>query len=214
MRLSPKRATRLDAPSLSTQAGQRRTRGEKLLGSLAAVGVAASIMSVGAFADRRLLTVAAHSASKHRRPGINVTPHRLRPARALAPGDRIARIFDLSYRGRVASVVLTVKARRRSRLTARVNGLRISIHRCSRVWKKLRRSNSEICPGKRFVVLKQMRVPLRRRLAHLTLGRHRKDHLRLVLALPNGTDNMLQNQSATLVYRFTVGSRRRRRLSR
>ena len=147
------------------------------------------------------------------RPRLVASPARLAGAQGIAPGDRIERLVQLRVRGkgRFAAVYLTVRARRSSLLDAdKQHGLRVSIDRCSRKWRRQR--NAYTCPGKRYQVLAQRPLAGRARLRRLGLGGGRVGkrvaRLLLVLTLPAAADNRMQAQLTTVRYSFVGVARR------
>jgi hypothetical protein len=128
----------------------------------------------------------------------------IRPASVVAPGDRIERTIVLRLRGRaaLATVVLTVKAKRTSLLTDRRQGLLLSLDRCSKRWVRPSRGHSYTCRGRRTRLAIRKPV-LGGRKARLTLRRGAKAYLRLRLKLPIRAGDALQHQTSPLVYRFT-----------
>jgi hypothetical protein len=138
------------------------------------------------------------------RPALTLRVHTVRTAGGLAAGDTIQRRLDLRYgrRGHFARVILVTRARRRSRLDAdTVDGLQLSIDRCSVAW--TRRSGGPFqCAGRRWRVLGNAPALGRRRLRRLSLDPGRVDHLRLKLVLPPSAGNGFQHQTSKLVYRL------------
>jgi hypothetical protein len=162
------------------------------------VGAAASCAGLATYADpaQGAVTISAS------RPRLVVLARVLKPATAIAPGDRVNRALTLTARGRgFRRLLLTVKTKNASLLTGRDAGLRLSIRRCTRRW--VRRRSAYACPGRASVVLRPTPVVGRRRLAHAAIGRGKKMFLLLTLAMPAAAGNEFQNQTSTLVYRFT-----------
>ena len=181
----------------------RQGRPGRVLASVALVAAAAAVTALGlcaGFANASPLG----RASSHR-PKLSVTPRGLGSVGALAPGDRAERTLELRYRGRFAAVVLRLRASGSSLLRSDPSGgLRLTIERCSKRWTKKRGTRAYVCHGKRWTVLKTVRISGKRlRLKGLSLRAGRTDHLRLTVSLPASDGNALQGQTARVVYRLT-----------
>jgi spore coat-associated protein N len=173
----------------------------KLLKSAVVVIAATSFAVLGAAAG---LADASRGRVQAKRPQLLIAGRNVQRARAVAPGDRIERTIVLRVRGRgeLRVVALAIKAKRASLLTDRKQGLRLSLERCSRGWKRMLRAHSYTCRGRRTRLLARKPVLGRRRLG-LRLRREQKAYLRLTLTLPTQAGNVLEGQTSTLVYRFT-----------
>jgi hypothetical protein len=182
-----------------TGAPHRRSLTAKLFASIGVVGAAASCAGLATYADPARGAVAISAT----RPRLVVLGRALEPARAIAPGDRVDRTLTLTARGRgFRRLVLAVKTKNASALTLRDAGLQLSITRCTKRWARSR--SGYACRGSRDVVLKPVPVLGRRRLAHASLGRGKRLFLLVTVALPSAAGNEFQNQTSTLVYRFTA----------
>jgi len=172
----------------------------KLLKSAVVVGTASSFAVLGAAAD---LADASRGRLQAKGPQLLIAGRNVQRARAVAPGDSIERTIVLRVRGRgeLRVVALAVKAKRASLLTDRTQGLRLSMVRCSRRWKRRLRAHSYTCRGRRTRLVTRKPVLGRRRLG-LRLRRGEKAYLRLTLTLPTRAGNALEGQTSTLVYRF------------
>lgn len=126
-------------------------------------------------------------------------------AARVAPGDRIERMIVLRVRGRgsLRIVVLRVKARRKSLLTERRGGLRLSLERCSARWRRVAGSSAYKCRGTHKTLLTRVPVLGKRRLKGLVVAPGSKARLRLTLTLPSGAGNAFQGKTTKLLYRFT-----------
>src|SRR2546428_3966235 len=174
----------------------------KLLKSIAVVGTAASFAVLGASAG---LADANRGPVRGNGPKLLLAGRKVLRARAVAPGDRIERTIVLRVRGRgeLRVVAFAVKAKRSSLLTNRRQGLRLSLARCSRRWKRGVRAHPYRCRGRRTRLLSRKPVLGRRRLS-LLLRPGERAYLRLRLTLPARAGNALEHQTSRLVYRFTA----------
>lgn len=173
----------------------------KLLRSAVVVCVAAGftvLSSAGALAG-------ATRGDQGKRPKLIVDGRVVQRADRIAPGDRVVRtlVFHVRGHGRLEVVQLRVEARRKSLLTDRANGLRLSLERCSRRWERRAGVRPFRCRGHRSTLLKEVPVLGARRLRGLFLRPGARAYIRLTLTLPAAAGNALQNQRSTLVYRFT-----------
>jgi hypothetical protein len=135
----------------------------------------------------------------NRRPSgrVRVVGAKLRPASALAAGDRVQRVLELKTGGR-RGARLIVTARRASPLTDPKLGMRLKIERCPKAWRA--KSKVFTCPARATVSLPDGPAVGIHKLRKLS-GKG-KNHLRLTLAIPQAASNALQGQSAALVYSF------------
>ena len=176
------------------------------IGLLAAAGALIALGLCAGFASASPLGRVSHGA--HR---LSVGPHALAAVDALAPGDRAERTLELGYRGRFARIVLRTTTRGSSLLRSDpAGGIRLTIDRCAKRWTKRRGTKAYVCRGKRWSVVKT--VPLTGkhalRLNHLSRRAGRTDHLRLTISLPLSAGNLLQGQTARVVYRLTGAAAR------
>src|SRR3954468_10152724 len=192
---------------------RRRSRGRKLLLTIAVLGATASIAGLGTFATFTSSTSASHTVSSGTVTialgATGASTNRLNvDATAIAPGDTIQRSVDLIDQGTInlASVTLTTAATTSSVLdTDGTNGLQIVIDKCSAAWTEAGPPYTYSCSGSTSSVLTsraviQSAVTLNN-LSSLTAGS--TDHLRITLTLPSGAGNSFQNKSSTLQYTFT-----------
>jgi len=189
-----------------------RSRGRKLLLTIAILGATASIAGLGTFATFTSSTSASHTvASGTVTIGLGATgasTNRLNvDATAIAPGDTIQRSVDLIDQGtlNLASVTLTTTATTSSVLdTDATNGLQMVIDKCSQAWTESGPPYTYTCGGSTSSVLTsrpviQSGVSLNN-LSALTAGA--TDHLRVTLTFPSGAGNSFQNKSSTIQYTF------------
>ena len=190
-----------------------RSRGRKLLLTIAVLGATASIAGLGTFATFTSSTSASHTvASGTVTIGLGATgasTNRLNvDAIAIAPGDTIQRSVDLIDQGtlNLASVTLTTTATTSSVLdTDATNGLQMVIDKCSQAWTESGPPYTYTCGGSTSSVLTsrpviQSGVSLNN-LSALTASA--TDHLRVTLTFPSGAGNSFQNKSSTITYAFT-----------
>jgi hypothetical protein len=178
----------------------RRSLTAKLFASIGVAGAAASCAGLVTFAD----PVSARGAVPIRsgRPRLDVLGRVLQPATTVAPGDRISRKLTLRAAGRdFRRLTLSVSAKGASLLTG-AHGLRMTISRCPRQWRRGR--SRYTCRGKARVILRSAPVLGRRRLKNASLKRDTKLFFLVRLTLPAAADNTFQNQTSTLVFKFTA----------
>jgi predicted ribosomally synthesized peptide with SipW-like signal peptide len=192
---------------------RRRSRGRKLLLTIAVLGATASIAGLGTFATFTSSTSASHTVSSGTvviaLGATGASTNRLNvDATAIAPGDTIQRSVDLIDQGTInlASVTLTTTATTSSVLdTDATNGLQMVIDKCSQAWTESGPPYTYTCGGSTSSVLSsravvQTGVTLSN-LSALTAGA--TDHLRVTLTFPSGAGNSFQNKSSTIQYAFT-----------
>jgi spore coat-associated protein N len=192
---------------------RRRSRGRKLLLTIAVLGATASIAGLGTFATFTSATSASHTVSSGTVAialgATGASTNRLNvDATAIAPGDTVQRSVDLIDQGTLdlASVTLTTQATTSSVLdTDGINGLQMVIDKCSQAWTESGPPYTYTCGGSTSTVLTsrtviQSGVTLSN-LSSLTAGN--TDHLRVTLTFPSGAGNSFQNKSSTIQYTFT-----------
>jgi spore coat-associated protein N len=192
---------------------RRRSRGRKLLLTIAVLGATASIAGLGTFATFTSATSASHTVSSGTVAialgATGASTNRLNvDATGIAPGDTIQRSVDLIDQGTLdlASVTLTTQATTSSVLdTDGTNGLQMVIDKCSQAWTESGPPYTYTCGGSTSTVLSsraviQSGVTLSN-LSSLTAGN--TDHLRVTLTFPSGAGNSFQNKSSTIQYTFT-----------
>ena len=196
---------------------RRRSRGRKLLLTIAVLGATASIAGLGTFATFTSSTSASHTVSSGTVTialgATGASTNRLNvDATAIAPGDTIQRSVDLIDQGTInlASVTLTTLATTSSVLdTDATNGLQMVIDKCSQAWTESGPPYTYTCGGSTSSVLSsraviQTGVTLSN-LSSVTAGS--TDHLRVTLTFPSGAGNSFQNKSSTIQYTFTGAQR-------
>ena len=180
-------------------APHRRSLSAKLFASIGVVGAAASCAGLATYADP--VPARGALAIRSSRPQLVAVGRVLKSATTIAPGDRVSRTLLLRARGRrVRRLTLTVRAKEASLLTNRARGLRLTISRCAKKWR--RRGSGYTCRGKAQVILKPSPVLGSRKLPRSSIRRGKKLFLLLRLTLPANAGNTFQNQTSTLVYRF------------
>jgi predicted ribosomally synthesized peptide with SipW-like signal peptide len=189
----------------------------KLLVSAALITVAASIVSMGAFA---LFTDTA-SVSQANTSGtvtmavvnVNGANNRLSVgASNLAAGDTIQRVADLKQTGTIAlaSITLTTTASPTSLLdTDATNGLQMVIDKCSVAWTETGGPPyTYTCGGTTTSVLASAPViGASLALGNLTLTAGTDNYVRVTLTLPSGAPNTLKGLASTITYAFTATQR-------
>src|SRR6478735_1728968 len=194
---------------------RRRSRGRKLLLTIAVLGAAASIAGLGTFATFTSSTSASQSVSSGTVTialgATGASTNRLTVgASNIAPGDTIQRSVDLIDSGSIdlASITLTTNATTSSLLdTDATNGLQMVIDRCSNAWTEggTAPAYTYTCSGATSTVLASRAIVgtnlALSNLSALTNGV--TDHLRVTLSFPSAAPNSFQNQSSTIQYTFT-----------
>src|SRR3954449_6638425 len=140
---------------------RRRSRGRKLLLTIAVLGATASIAGLGTFATFTSSTAASHTVSSGTVTialgATGASTNRLTVgASAIAPGDTIQRSVDLINSGSLdlASVTLTTNATTSSLLdTDASNGLQMVIDKCSVAWTESAAPYTYTCSGSTSSVL-------------------------------------------------------------
>jgi hypothetical protein len=184
----------------------RPNRLGRVLASLALLGCVAALTALGLCAGFASASPFGRVAKHH--PRLTIRHRAIAPIGALAPGDRAQRMVELRYRGtgRFTAVWIRPKIVRSSLLDqTKRGGLQLTIERCSKRWTKKRRTKTSVCRGKRWTVLKNVRLTRakpRFRLRHLSRRAGRIDHLRLTVSLPAAAGNGLQGQRSRIAYRF------------
>jgi hypothetical protein len=182
-------------------APHRRSLAAKLFASIAVLGAAASCAGLGTFADpasaRGTLSIGTGA-----RAHLIALARVLQPATKVAPGDRVSRAVTLTARGRsFRRLDLKITAKNASLLMNRATGLRVSISRCAKQWR--RTGERYLCRGKAKIVLKPVPVLGSRRLPAASIKRGKKLFLLVTLTFPAGAGNEFQHQQSTLTYKFT-----------
>jgi spore coat-associated protein N len=200
-------------PDWKSGVRRRRSRGQKLLLTIALLGAAASIAGLGTFATFTSSTSASHTVSSGTVTialgATGASTNRLNvDATAIAPGDTIQRSVDLIDQGTInlASVTLTTSATTSSVLdTDATNGLQMVIDKCSQAWTEAGPPYTYTCGGSTSTVLSSRAViqtgMTLSNLSSLTAGS--TDHLRVTLTFPSGAGNSFQNKSSTIQYTLT-----------
>jgi hypothetical protein len=191
----------------------------KVLGSVAALGAAASVAGLGTFGAFTSTTSAATPATSGTvviaLGSAGTTANRLTVgASGLVPGDTVQRAFQLSNTGNqsLASVTLTTTASPSSLLDTDVtNGLQLVLQSCSTAWTEggTAPAYTYTCGGTTSTVLASRAVigsniPLSN-VTSTTVGA--TDNLLATLTFPTAAGNTLQNQSSTVSFAFTGAQR-------
>jgi len=188
----------------------------KVLGSLAVLGLAASIAGLGTFATFTSSTSASQSISSGTVSialGATGAPTNRLTVNAtnIVPGDTMQRSVDLtsSSSDPLGSVSLTTSAAPSSLLdTDATNGLQMTITACSVPWTEAGTSPAftYTCSGATStVVATRAVVGSNISLSGLNAltSANSTDHLRVTLSLPATAGNTFQGLSSTITYAFT-----------
>lgn len=199
--------------STSTKAGM--TLRAKVLGSVAAIGTAASVAGLGTFGAFTSTTSAATPATAGTvviaLGSAGTATNRLTVgATGLVPGDTVRRAFQLSNTGNqsLSGITLTTTASPSSLLdTDATNGLQLVIQSCSTAWTEAGTAPAYTytCSGTTTTVLASRptvgaNLPLSG-LSSLTAGN--TDDLLATLTFPAVAGNTLQGLSSTVSFAFT-----------
>ncbi|MEY2474137.1 MAG: hypothetical protein QOK28_3466 [Actinomycetota bacterium] len=191
------------------------TLSRKLLLTLGAVGIAASMAGLGSFATFTSSTNASQSVGSGTVVvGLGATAaatNRLTVAASgLVPGDTIQRSVDVANTGNqnLASLTLTTTASPSTVLTTdTTNGLQMVVDRCSSNWTESGASPAftYTCSGSSTTIVATRAVIGANMsltgLSALTSGG--TDHLRVTLTFPTTADNTFQGLSTSITYAFT-----------
>ena len=191
----------------------------KILLSIAAVGAAASIASLGTFAtftdSESATTGNVSTGTVAIGLGASGANNRLSVgATGLVPGDTIQRRVVLSNDGseNLASITLTTTAPTSSILdTDATDGLQMKIERCSVAWvESVTTPYTYTCAGSTTSVLARRAVigttMALGNLGSVTAGAS-ADDLRVTLDLPTTAGNTFQNKTSTITYTFDATQR-------
>jgi spore coat-associated protein N len=185
----------------------------KVFGSLAVLGVAASIAGLGTFASFTSSTSASQAISSGT---VSIGLGAAGPANRLAvaasnlvPGDTVQRAVDLTSASSdpLGSVSLQTSASPSNALTTDPNGLTAKVDKCSVAWTEsgTAPAYTYTCSGTTTSILATTAVgntTSLSSLAALTSGSS-TDHLLVTLTLPSAAGNSLQGLSTTITYAFT-----------
>ena len=185
----------------------------KLFGSVAVLGIAASIAGLGTFASFTSSTSASQSISSGT---VSIGLGAAGPANRLAvaasnlvPGDTVQRAVDLTSTSSdpLGSVSLQTSASPGNALTTDPNGLTVKIDKCSVAWTEsgVAPAYTYTCSGATTSILAATAAgstSTLSSLAALTSGSS-TDHLLVTLTLPAAAGNALQGLSTTITYSFT-----------
>jgi spore coat-associated protein N len=185
----------------------------KVFGSIAVLGVAASIAGLGTFASFTSSTSASQSISSGTVSialGASGPANRLAVAATnLVPGDTVQRAVDLTSNSSdpLGSVSLQTSASPSNALTTDPNGLTVKVDKCSVAWTEsgTAPAYTYTCSGTTTSILAATAAGSTSNLpslAALTSGSS-TDHLVVTLALPSAAGNTLQGLSTTITYSFT-----------
>lgn len=184
----------------------------KVFGSLAVLGVAASVAGLGTFASFTSSTSASQSISSGTVSialGASGPANRLSVAATnLVPGDTVQRAVDLTSNSSdpLGSVTLQTSASPSNALTTDSNGLTVKVDKCSVAWTEsgTAPAYTYTCSGTTTSILAASpagNTSTLSSLAALSSGSS-TDHLLVTLALPTAAGNTLQGLSTTITYAF------------
>ena len=184
----------------------------KVFGSIAVLGVAASIAGLGTFASFTSSTSASQSISSGTVSialGASGPANRLAVAATnLVPGDTVQRAVDLTSNSSdpLGSVSLQTSASPSNLLTTDPNGLTVKVDKCSVAWTEsgTAPAYTYTCSGTTTSILAATaagNTSSLSSLAALSSGSS-TDHLLVTLALPTAAGNSLQGLSTTMTYSF------------
>jgi predicted ribosomally synthesized peptide with SipW-like signal peptide len=180
----------------------------KVFGSIAVLGVAASIAGLGTFASFTSSTSASQaiiSGTVSIALGASGPANRLSVAASnLVPGDTVQRAVDLTSNSSdpLGSVTLQTSASPSNALTTDPNGLTVKVDKCSVAWTEsgVAPAYTYTCGGTTTSILAASAAGGTSALS-LSSGTS-TDHLLVTLALPSAAGNSLQGLSTTITYSF------------
>ncbi|GAB3244469.1 CalY family protein [Kineosporia babensis] len=190
----------------------------KLVASVAVLGSAAAVASLGTFGTFTSSTDAATTVATGTVAIALGTPgsaaNRLTiGASGLVPGDTMQRAVDLSNTGNqnLASIVLTTTATTSSVLnTDATNGLQLKIESCPTAWTEggTAPAYTYTCTGATTKLNATGVIQTNQALTGLSaLTANGTDHLLVTLSLPQTADNTFQTKSSTINFNF-LGTQR------
>jgi spore coat-associated protein N len=195
----------------------RHTLSGKLALTMGLLAVAAGVVGLGAFAT---FTGTASTSSVLSSGTVSLAPigvsganNRLSVgASGLAAGDTVARAVDVKNTGSLTIVAptLTTNATTSSLLdTDAVNGLQMTINKCSVAWTEVGGPPyTYTCGGTTTAVLTSVPViGANLALSNITVTSGTDNFLVVTLTLPAGSPNTEQNQSSTIQFTFTATQR-------
>jgi hypothetical protein len=204
-------------PSSSPPNRLRHTMTGKLALTMGLLAVAGGVVGLGAFAT---FTGTASSSSALSTGTVSLAPigtsganNRLSVGAAgLAAGDTVARAVDVKNTGTITIVAptLTTNATASSLLdTDAVNGLQMTINKCSVAWTETGGPPyTYVCGGTTTAVLTSVPViGANLALSNITPTSGSDNFLVLTLTLPAGSPNTEQAQSSTIQFTFTATQR-------
>jgi predicted ribosomally synthesized peptide with SipW-like signal peptide len=184
----------------------------KVFGSIAVLGVAASVAGLGTFASFTSSTSASQSISSGTVSialGASGPANRLSVAASnLVPGDTVQRAVDLTSNSSdpLGSVTLQTSASPSNALTTDPNGLTVKVDKCSVAWTEsgVAPAYTYTCGGTTTSILAASAAGGTSALASLAAlsSGTSTDHLLVTLALPSAAGNSLQGLSTTITYSF------------
>lgn len=186
----------------------------KLVGSLMAIGVSASMAGLGTFAtftDTETGSTAIDTGIVAMSIGASGTAaNRLSVAAVdIVPGDTIQRAVDLTVdsttTSTLASITLTTTGSAANVLTSdTTNGLQMAIDACSVAWTESVAPYTYTCSGTTTSVLASRAIiGADLALSNLGLTAGTTNRLRVTVTLPSTADNTFQNLANTITYSFT-----------
>lgn len=188
----------------------------KLLLSVAAVGVAGSMAGLGTFAtftDTETGSTAIDSGIVAMTIGATGAANRLDvPAVDIVPGDSIQRAVNLTVDSTTTSplkdIKLTTTGTGGTALTTNVtDGLQLTIRKCSVAWTESTAPYTYTCTGtgavETSVLASRAIVGADLALSNLGLAAGSTNHLVVTATLPATAGNAFQNLASTITYAFT-----------
>jgi spore coat-associated protein N len=184
----------------------------KVFGSIAVLGVAASVAGLGTFASFTSSTSASQAISSGTVSialGASGPANRLSVAASnLVPGDTVQRAVDLTSNSSdpLGSVSLQTSAAPSNALTTDANGLTVKVDKCSVAWTEsgVAPAYTYTCSGTTTSILAASAAGSTQTLSSLAAlsSGSSTDHLLVTLARPSAAGNSLQGLSTTITYAF------------
>lgn len=182
----------------------------KVFGSVAVLGVAASIAGLGTFASFTSSTSASQSISSGTvgiALGASGPANRLSVAATnLVPGDTVQRAVTLTSTSSdpLGSVTLQTAGSPSNALITDANGLTVKVDKCSVAWTESGPPYTYTCGGTTSSVLATTQAGNTSSLSNLAAlsSGSSTDYLLVTLSLPSAAGNALQGLSTTITYTF------------
>jgi Camelysin metallo-endopeptidase len=175
----------------------------KVIGSLGVIGTAAAVAGLGTFGGFTDSTTPVSTTVTTGTLSINATGPATTAVNVtgMVPGDSITRALDIKNDGTLplGSVAFATTAPSSVLTTDTVNGLQLSLKKCSVAW-----SASNTCAGTQTSVYNGPVLTSQTMSNPASLAVNGTDYLLYTVSLPNSADNTFQGKTAALSLTFTA----------